>query len=62
MAFSFIVLDFFFEIVDVATGDDEEDDEGNSDWLYDLQEPGGECLTFYIYSEMFFYHRPVCES
>lgn len=48
MVFSFIILDFFFEIVDVATGDDEEDDEGNSDWLYDLQEPGGECLTFYI--------------
>ncbi|TWW78168.1 Delta-1-pyrroline-5-carboxylate synthase [Takifugu flavidus] len=38
-----IITDFFFEIVDVATGDDEEDDEGNSDWLYDLQEPGGLC-------------------
>uniref|UniRef100_H3D7C0 trypsin n=1 Tax=Tetraodon nigroviridis TaxID=99883 RepID=H3D7C0_TETNG len=38
-----MILDFFFEIVDVATGDDEEDDEGNSDWLYELQEPGGPC-------------------
>lgn len=45
MVFAFMVLDFFFEIVDVATGDDEEDDDSNSDWLYDIQEPGGERFT-----------------
>lgn len=52
MVFAIIILDYFFEIVDVATGDDEEDDEGNSDWLYDLQEPGGE-ISYYIYSDLF---------
>lgn len=44
-----MILDFFFEIVDVATGDDDDDDESNSDWLYDLQEPGGERFTSYIF-------------
>lgn len=44
-----MILDPVFKIVDVATGDDDEDDDGNSDWLYDLQEPGGERFT---YSEM----------
>lgn len=49
MVFAFVILDFFFEIVDVKTGDDEDDDESNSDWLYDLQEPGGERFTSYIF-------------
>lgn len=49
MVFAFLILDFFFETVDVVTGDDEEDDEGNSDWLYDLQEPGGERFTASIF-------------
>lgn len=40
-----MLLDFFFEVVDVVTGDDEEDDESHSDWLFDLQEPGGERFT-----------------
>lgn len=40
------VLDFFYEIVDVV--DDEEEDDGHLEWLYDLQELQGEFVHFQV--------------
>lgn len=33
--------DFFFAILDGNADDEEDEDQSNSDWLYDLQEPEG---------------------
>lgn len=40
------VLDFFYEIVEVV--DDEEEDDGHLEWLYDLQELQGEVVHFQV--------------
>lgn len=39
--FDFLILDYYFEVVDGGDGEDDEED-NKSDWLFDLQEPGGE--------------------
>ncbi|XP_040904995.1 hyaluronan-binding protein 2-like [Toxotes jaculatrix] len=42
--FQDIIEDIFFEIVDGANSDDDdEDDQSNLDWLFELQEPEGRC-------------------
>lgn len=37
-----IVLDIFFEIIDGAGDDEDDEDQSNSEWLLELQEPEGE--------------------
>ncbi|XP_022067813.1 hyaluronan-binding protein 2-like [Acanthochromis polyacanthus] len=41
--FKDIIEDFFFQILDGAAQDDDEEDEDPSEWLYELQEPDGQC-------------------
>uniref|UniRef100_A0A3P8UAL8 trypsin n=1 Tax=Amphiprion percula TaxID=161767 RepID=A0A3P8UAL8_AMPPE len=41
--FKDIIEDFFFQILEGAAQDDDEEEEDHSDWLFELQEPEGQC-------------------